>query len=183
MSTVSAKADEPVLRTLSPALRALERGLRIWLAADAVYPRSTLLQATLDGLANDLHRQAESLDMDRPLLVIMLMGGTGVGKSTLLNALAGGNIASGYGFTVTATGIGTRVVNVGASGAAFGVADNSSMTVMALLLATNGLTGANANGYSNVYDQNGDGVLDAVELALREQANAIYSAINGGGSM
>ncbi len=31
--------------------------------------------------------------MDRPLLVVLLMGGTGVGKSTLLNALAGGVIA------------------------------------------------------------------------------------------
>jgi len=31
--------------------------------------------------------------MDRPLLVIVLMGGTGVGKSTLLNALAGSAIA------------------------------------------------------------------------------------------
>lgn len=31
--------------------------------------------------------------MDKPLLTIILMGGTGVGKSTLLNALAGGSIA------------------------------------------------------------------------------------------
>src|SRR5262249_9512463 len=32
-------------------------------------------------------------DVERPLLVIVLMGGTGVGKSTLLNALAAGTIA------------------------------------------------------------------------------------------
>jgi hypothetical protein len=40
-----------------------------------------------------LRRQADALDVDRPLLVVLLMGGTGVGKSTLLNALAGGSIA------------------------------------------------------------------------------------------
>ena len=44
-------------------------------------------------MANDLGRQADALDVDRPLLVVMLMGGTGVGKSTLLNALAGGAVA------------------------------------------------------------------------------------------
>jgi hypothetical protein len=52
-----------------------------------------MTRAALEGLASDLARQAEALDVDRPLLAIMLMGGTGVGKSTLLNALAGGDIA------------------------------------------------------------------------------------------
>src|SRR5215469_15058381 len=85
--------DAPLLRTLSPALRALERGLRAWLDAPRRYPLSMLQRATLEGLATDLRRKAEDLDVDRPLLVVMLMGGTGVGKSTLLNALAGGAIA------------------------------------------------------------------------------------------
>jgi hypothetical protein len=84
---------EPLLRTLAPALRQLERSLRIWLDAAHQYPLSTIRRAALEGLANDLRRQADALDVDRPLLVVMLMGGTGVGKSTLLNALAGGAVA------------------------------------------------------------------------------------------
>jgi energy-coupling factor transporter ATP-binding protein EcfA2 len=91
MSTPAAGA--PLLRTLSPALRGLERGLRAWLDGPHRHPLSTIGRATLEGLAADLHRQSEALDVDRPLLVIVLMGGTGVGKSTLLNALAGGAIA------------------------------------------------------------------------------------------
>ena len=93
MNDIAPAKTEPLLRTLSPALRELERQLRAWMHATHRFPMSTLQKANLEGLAADLQRQAEALQLEKPLLVIILMGGTGVGKSTLLNALAGGAVA------------------------------------------------------------------------------------------
>ncbi|MCA9028644.1 MAG: hypothetical protein KDA86_25785 [Planctomycetaceae bacterium] len=103
--------------------------------------------------------------------------------------LSGGNVAAGYGFNVTETGIGTKVLNVGTNGAAFGVVDNTNMTIMSLLLATNSLTDNDGvlnndnDGYSHVYDVDGDGDLDEYELSLRAMANTIYSTLNEQGDI
>ena len=85
--------SQPLLRTLAPLLRNLERQVRTWLDTRRKFPLTLLQRAELEGLATDLGRQAEALDVDKPLLTIMLMGGTGVGKSTLFNALAGAPVA------------------------------------------------------------------------------------------
>ncbi len=91
-----------------------------------------------------------------------------------------GNVAADYGFNVTATGIGTSVINVGNCGAAFNVANGTSMTIMQLLQATNDLTDQpnGITGAANIYDLNGDGIIDAYEASLRDLANQIYSQIN-----
>ncbi len=90
---MSEPTAEPFLRTLAPLLKGLERQLRLWLDARRRYPVTLVQRAEMEGIADDFHRKSASLDVDRPLLVVMLMGGTGVGKSSLLNALAGGSVA------------------------------------------------------------------------------------------
>jgi hypothetical protein len=77
-------------------------------------------------------------------------------------------VAAQYGFTVSGAGLGTATVNVGSNGDAFGVANNTTMTVMDLLLATDAQTVG--------------GVLYNGNTTKRNEANNVYSAINEGSS-
>jgi hypothetical protein len=78
-------------------------------------------------------------------------------------------VAASYGFTVSGDGAGTAAVNVGSNGDAFGVANNSTMTVMDLLLATDA--------------QAVNGLLYNGNAAKRNHANTIYSAVNQAGDI
>jgi hypothetical protein len=77
--------------------------------------------------------------------------------------------AEKYGFTVSGDGVGTATWNVGANGDAFGVADNTTMTVMDLLLATDA--------------QSINGVFYGNDKRKRDLANAVYSDLNQAGSI
>jgi hypothetical protein len=77
--------------------------------------------------------------------------------------------AAAYGFTVSGYGLGTATVNVGSNGDAFGVANNTTMTVMDLLLATD--------------DQAVMGLLYNGNTAKRNEANAVYSTLNDAGGI
>ena len=96
-----------------------------------------------------------------------------------------GTVATSFGFNVTDTGIGTKVVNVGNNGAAFNVANGSVLAIMQLLLATNVLTDVpdGISGFAHIYDSNGDGTIDSTEAALRVMANELYSDINEDGDI
>lgn len=78
---------------LAQHLRDLESQLRPWTQRPHRWPVQDDQLERSTQHANDLLRQACELTAERPSLVVILMGGTGVGKSSLLNALAQGTIA------------------------------------------------------------------------------------------
>ena len=89
-------------------------------------------------------------------------------------------MASAYGFNVTDTGIGTKLVNVGDNGTAFSVSNGTDLTIMQLLLATDNLTDQpdSLSGSARIYDLNGDYEIDSFEALLRTLANDLFSSIN-----
>jgi hypothetical protein len=78
-------------------------------------------------------------------LTLFGMGGPNVQAQVLAVALnvyattssLGGNAGVAYGFKVSAAGLGARSYNVGIDGAAFGVANNTTLNVYELLVAVN----------------------------------------------
>lgn len=83
--------------------------------------------------------------------------------------LAGGRYAARYGFTVTSAGIANNYFNIGTSGAAFGVADNSVLTVWEILKRTNAQ-------YTN-------GKFWGGNATLQEMGNRVFSGINEQGDI
>ena len=78
-------------------------------------------------------------------------------------------MAAQYGFTVSGDGLGTAAVNVGSDGDAFGVANNTTLTVMDLLLATN--------------NQAVNGVLYDGHTTRWNEANTVYTCVNQAGDI
>ena len=76
---------------------------------------------------------------------------------------------SGGTFTVSGTGLGTDTVNVGSNGDAFGVANNSTLTLLDLLLAADA--------------QAVNGVLYNGNATKRNEANTVFSAVNQAGGI
>ena len=76
---------------------------------------------------------------------------------------------SQYGFVVSGNRVTTATFNVGSNGVAFGVADNTVMTVLDLLLAVDA--------------QAVNGVLYNGDKARRDEANNVFGAINQAGGL
>jgi hypothetical protein len=85
------------------------------------------------------------------------------------SSLGGGPAATQDGFTITAAGLGVATYNVGSNGAAFGVPNNTTLTVMQVLLEANA--------------QAVNGVLYNGNTTLRQEALAVFDGINTAGGI
>lgn len=91
------------------------------------------------------------------------------------NSQLAGNVATKYGFIVNTTGTGAAGVSVGKSGAAFGVANYTVLSVWELLKATDA-SSAGGSGATRYDPYNGS-------KTLRNMANTVYTYINEKGDI
>jgi hypothetical protein len=144
--------------------------LSTWLATN--FPKLYGAQAGANNLAGRTNAQVEAYYLtlfnvqDQKLNAQVLATALNVYATT---SSLGGTAATKYGFTVTAAGLGASTWNVGASGAAFGVANNTTLSVSQILRAAN--------------ERAVNGVLYDGDTALRNKANTVFTGINEGGDI
>lgn len=139
-----------------------------WLAA--TLPNLFGANAGADNLAGQSNTQVAGAFRQR-----FLLKGVKVDAQLMATALSvyattsslGGASAGAYGFNVTQYGLANATFSVGSNGAAFGVANNTSHTVLDFLQA------ADARAIN--------GVLYGGDVTLRRMCNEVFSAINEAG--
>lgn len=89
-----------------------------------------------------------------------------------------GTAGTNYGFTVNDTGLAVATFSVGSNGAAFGYANNTTLTVGSLMDIANDKSWAGV-----LWDVDHTGVINSTEQAWRNMANTIFSAINTTGDI
>jgi hypothetical protein len=129
-------------------------------------------------------KEAEQLGLGGPVKVDAQVMAVAFATYVTNQALAGLTTES-FGFLVTEHGVGTATFNVGDSGEAFDVADNSLLGVLDLLLTTNNNPGTACCMISTTRDADDDpdDIDDDWESILRTLANDVYSAINEAGDI
>jgi hypothetical protein len=142
-----------------------------WLAA--TFPHMFGVVAGSDDLAGQSNAYVASFFQSR-----FVVHGQKLDAQVLATALAvyvtdptldSTGVGTQYGFILGGTGLATSTYNVGSNGAAFGVANNTTMTVLDILQAADA--------------QAVNGILYNGDPTKRNQANTVFSAINEAGSI
>ncbi len=141
-----------------------------WLAAS--FPNLYGASAGANSLASKTNAQVASY-----FLGLFALGGPKVQAQVLAVALnvyatttsLGGIAGASYGFTVSAAGLGARSYSVGSDGAAFGMANNTTLTVYGLLAAVN--------------NKAVNGVLYNGNATLQAEAADLFDGLNEAGAI
>lgn len=86
-------AREQGLMNRVHAVRLAMSELRRWLSGQPLQPLADSLLDSLRTQSNELELRLDKLEAEPSMLTVVLLGGTGVGKSTILNSLGGSRIA------------------------------------------------------------------------------------------